>query len=129
MKARRENMQPVTTIDISIVILPSILLGVVIGYFIGEMRSLRVIDRILLSIIASSISGVIISLLLNSIVPITTFSVVLSAMSVLGGLILGLWYNWTSPAEPSPKSHIIYEYDDDEFDREIDQALGRENRA
>lgn len=127
MRARRENMQPVTTVDISIVVLPSILLGVVIGYFIGEMKSLRVIDRILLSIIASTFAGVIIALLLNSILPTTTFSVVLSAMSVLGGLILGLWYNWTSPSEQSPKSHIIYEYDDDEFDREIDRALGRED--
>jgi hypothetical protein len=118
-------MQPVTTIDITTVVLPSILLGVLLGYFIGEMSSLRIIDRVVLSVLASSITGVIMSLLLNSILPLTTFTVFLSAISVLGGLILGLWYNWTPPSTPAPKHHIIYEYDDDEFEREIDQALGK----
>jgi hypothetical protein len=94
------------------------------GYFIGEMSSLRMIDRIVLSIIVSSISGIILSLLFNYILPVTTFSVFLAAISVLGGLILGLAYNWKSPRETAKKSHIIFEpYDDEDFDREIEESL------
>jgi hypothetical protein len=117
-------MQPITTLDITTVAFPSILLGILLGYFIGEMTSLRLIDRVGLALIASALSGIIISLLLNSIIPITAFEVLLSSISVLGGLIIGLSYNWTPPPESSRRSHIIYEpYDDEDFEREIEESL------
>ena len=120
----KSTLQPVTTIDITTIILPSILVGLMFGYFIGEMSSLRMTDRIALSIIVSSISGFILSLLFNYIIPITAFSVFLAAISVLGGLIVGLWYNWTPPRETTRRSHIIYEpYDDEDFEREIEESL------
>lgn len=118
-------MQPITTIDITIIILPGILIGAAFGYAIGEMSSLRIFERIILSVVASTLLGIILSLFFNYLLPITTFSVFLSVISVLGGLILGLSYNWTPPPERSRKSHIIYEpYDDEDFEREIEESLG-----
>jgi hypothetical protein len=117
-------MQPLTNVDISVIVFPSIFLGVMFGYFIGEMVSLRMIDRGVLSLIVSSISGIIISLLLDYLIPITALEVLLSSISVLGGIILGLVYNWTPPPEPARKSHIIYEpYDDEDFERELNESM------
>ncbi|RDE15947.1 MAG: hypothetical protein C4K48_02875 [Candidatus Thorarchaeota archaeon] len=118
-------MQPINTLEISTVILPSILLGVMLGYSIGTMRSYGIARRAALVLILSIISGVILLIPLAYVVPISTFTVLLSSLSVLGGAILGLFYNWTPPVEPVRKSHIIYETDDDEeFDREIKESLG-----
>jgi len=88
------------------------------------MKSLRMTERIVLAIIISTIFGVIFALLYNYILPISYFSVFLAAISFLGGLILGLGYNWPESSEPPRSSHIIYEpYDDEDFDREIEEAL------
>jgi hypothetical protein len=46
-------------------------------------------------------------------------------LAYAGGYILGMALNWKSPPKSGPKSHIIYEPDDDDdFDREIEEALG-----
>jgi hypothetical protein len=117
-------MQPITTIDITIVVFPSILLGIMFGYLIGELTSLRLIVRVGFSLIASILCGVILSLLLNSFVPISVLEVLLSSISVLGGIIVGLGYNWTPPPELGRRSHIIYEpYDDEDFEREMEESL------
>jgi uncharacterized protein YacL len=117
-------MQPMTTLDISFIVFPSILIGTVLGYSIGTMVSLRMIDRVAISLIACSISGVIISFLLSYIVQITASEVLLSAISVMGGIILGLVYNWTPPPKASRTSHIIYEpYDDEDFERELNESM------
>jgi hypothetical protein len=110
-------MQPMTTLDISFIVFPSILIGIVLGYYIGTMGSLRTIDRAAISLITCSFSGVLISFLFSYIIQITILEVLLSAISVLGGIILGLVYNWTPPPEASQISHIIYEpYDDEDFE-------------
>lgn len=120
-------MQPVTTIDISIIILPSILLGVLFGYFVGEMTRLSMTNRAILSIVLSIIGGTFISFLLSSILTISLLTIFLSITAALGGIILGIWYNWTPPSKTIAASHIIYEYDEEEeFEREVDRALGRE---
>lgn len=118
-------MQPINTLEISTVILPSILLGVMLGYSIGTMRSHRIAGRAVLTLILSITSGLILSIPLAYFVPISTFTVLLSSLSVLGGAILGMFYNWTPPEEPARKSHIVYDADDDEeFDKEIKESLG-----
>jgi hypothetical protein len=118
-------MQSMTTIDIMIVIMPSVLLGFALGYIIGEMNRLRTIYRIALSVVSSPICGVIISLLFDSLFPVTPIMILLSTTSVVGGLILGLWYNWTPSLESATMNHIVYEYDDDEFEDELERSLGR----
>jgi len=118
-------MQPINTLEISTVILPSILLGVILGYSMGTMRSYGIAKRAALTLILSIIGGAILLIPLAYFLPISTFTVLLSSLSVLGGAILGLFYNWTPPEESVRKSHIIYEADDDdEFDREIRESLG-----
>lgn len=81
-------------------------------------------ERIVLAIIISALFGVILALLFNYTLPISYFSVFLGEISFLGGLILGLGYNWPESSEPTRRSHIVYEpYDDEDFDREIEEAL------
>ena len=117
-------MQPITNLDIAIIVFPSILLGILFGYFIGEMRGLRMMDRVALSLIACVIGGIVVSFLLNYLMQITTLTTLLSSISVLGGIILGLAYNWMPPEESARRSHIIFEpYDDEDFEREIEESL------
>lgn len=118
-------MQPITNLELTAIVFPSILLGIMLGYFIGTMRSLRIVGRAALSLVLSIIGGVIFSLLFDFFIPISTYTVLLSTISILGGAILGLVYNWIPPDEHVRENHIIYESDDDEeFDREIKESLG-----
>jgi len=124
-------MQVTPTLDIALIGLPALLLGLIIGYVIGGMPNLRLIDRIGLGIIISGIGGLIFSLLVSFFVPITSLETITSLemmfimLAFIGGYVLGLFLNWTPPVDSGPKSHIIYEPDDDDaFDREIDEALG-----
>ncbi len=88
------------------------------------MKSLRMAERIVLAIIISAIFGVILAILFNYTLPISYFSIFLAEISFLGGLVLGLGYNWPEASEPTRSSHIIYEpYDDEDFEREIEEAL------
>jgi len=46
-------------------------------------------------------------------------------LAFAGGYGLGMFLNWAPPINTKPKNHIIYEPDDDDdFDREIEEALG-----
>ncbi len=50
-------------------------------------------------------------------------------MAFGGGFIFGAGIHWDSPAQPKPKSHIIYESeDDDAFDREIEKVFEPDNQ-
>ena len=51
-------------------------------------------------------------------------------LSYLGGYALGAVANWAPLPEKPAKRHIIYEPDDDdEFDREIEEAMGSDFKA
>jgi hypothetical protein len=118
-------MQVAPTLDIALVGLPGILLGVMAGYFIGGIPSLRLIDRIALGIIISGAGGLILSFAIGSFLLIGPLEIIFVVLSFAGGYILGLFLNWKSPVETKRKQHIIYESeDDDAFDREIEEALG-----
>jgi hypothetical protein len=118
-------MQAPPTLDIALVGVPGLLLGLVIGYVIGGMPSFRVLDRIFLGIVISGIGGLVLSLVINFFIPITSLEIFFIVLAFLGGYILGLFLNWTPPIKTETKQHIIYEpEDDDAFDREIEEALG-----
>ena len=118
-------MQATPTLDIALLGLPGLFLGLVIGYSVGGMISLRLIDRIGLGIVISGVGGLILSLLISFFIPITSLVMMFVVLAFVAGYGLGLFFNWTPPVETGPKSHIIYEPDDDEaFDREIEEALG-----
>lgn len=120
-------MQGGPSLDVAALGLPGIVLGLVIGYTIAGMQNLRVIDRLLLGIVISSIGGLILSLAISIFIPMGSLEMLFVILSFLGGYILGLVLNWESPHSSKPNHHIIYEPDDDdddEFDREIEDALG-----
>jgi hypothetical protein len=118
-------MQVAPTLDIAFIGLPGLFIGLVLGYLIGGMKSLRIIDRFGLGLAISGVGGLILSLLMSFFIEISPLSMLLVVLAFGGGYILGLSLNWKSPFKPSPKHHIIYEPDDDDaFDREIEEALG-----
>ncbi|MGY5858845.1 MAG: hypothetical protein RTU63_05710 [Candidatus Thorarchaeota archaeon] len=118
-------MQVGPTLDIALIGIPGILLGLLFGYIIGGMPSLRVVDRIGLGIIISGAGGLVLSLAINFFYPIGPLEMMFVVLAFAGGYILGLFLNWKSPIRTKPKQHIIYEPDDDDaFDREIEEALG-----
>ena len=63
-------------------------------------------------------------------IPITTFEVILIILSYFGGYALGAVANWAPLPEKPPKRHIIFEPDDDDdFDKEIEEAVGGDFKA
>ena len=130
-------MQGTPNIDVAILGVPGILIGLVLGYIIGGMTSLNFSYRIGLGIVFSSFGGMITALVFSSdpirdFLPFVVgpFEFILIIVSYLGGYILGAVSNWAPLPEKPAKRHIIYEPDDDEdFDREIEEALGGDFKA
>ncbi|MBN2229384.1 MAG: hypothetical protein JW779_07290 [Candidatus Thorarchaeota archaeon] len=117
-------MQPTSILDIAYISAPSLIVGMILGYVFGDLGTLRSIQRIGLTIFSSIWGGLIIAILLAPFFTVGTFEILISIVSFLGGSIIGLSSNWTPPKEKSRKSHIIYEPDDeDDFDRQIEEAL------
>lgn len=118
-------MQAPPTLDIALIGIPGLLIGLLIGYVIGGMPSFRLIDRIVLGTIISGLGGLILSLVINFFIPIFTLEMIFIILAFGGGYGFGLFLNWKPPSDSGPKSHIIYEpEDDDAFDKEIEEALG-----
>ena len=104
--------------------IPSLFVGVGLGYIVGGMKSLKSSDRLLLGLASSTIGGLAIVLALTAFRPFSSSGVILSILAFGGGFIFGAGTHWDAPAEPKPKSHIIYEHeDDDEFDSEIEEVF------
>lgn len=132
-------MQFTSPTDASILGVPGLFVGLVLGYILGGMTSLNFNYRIGLGIIVSFFAGLITSLLfisdpINSFLPeslsVRTFEVIFIILSYLGGYALGATANWAPLPEKAPKRHIVFELDDDdEFDREIEEAMGGEFKA
>ena len=118
-------MQVLQTLDIAVIGIPSLLIGLIIGYLVGGQSSLRVIDRFGLGIMVSGIGGLILSLAMSFYIPLQSPEILFIVLAFAGGYTLGLFLNWAPPKNTKPKNHIIYEPDDDDaFDREIEEALG-----
>jgi len=118
-------MQVTPTLDIALIGIPGLFLGLALGYMIGGMGNFRSVDRIGLSIVISGVGGLILSLVISFFISITSLETGFIILAFIGGSILGLVLNWTPMVGSGPKSHIIYEPDDDDaFDREIEEALG-----
>jgi len=130
-------MQGTPTTDVAILGVPGLLIGLVLGYVLGGMSSLSFNYRIGLGFIISVFGGFITGLLfiaeplsLYLTFPVGTFELVFMILSYLGGYILGAVSNWAPLPEKPPKRHIIYEPDDDDdFDREIEEAMGGDFKA
>ncbi len=109
--------------------IPSLIVGIGFGYIVGGMKSLKSSDRLLLGLASSTIGGLAVVLALTAFLPFSSSGVVLSILSFGGGFIFGAGTHWDAPAKLKPKSHIIYEpEDDDEFDREIKKVFEPDNQ-
>ena len=130
-------MQVIPTLDVAILGVPGLLIGLFFGYVLGGMTSLSFDYRIGLGIIISFFGGMITSLIGYTLftmgflfIPITTFEVILIILSYFGGYALGAVANWAPQPEKPPKRHIIFEPDDDDdFDKEIEEAVGGDFKA
>ena len=105
--------------------IPGLLIGFGVGYVIGSQKNLSTRDRIGLMALIGAIGGLIISLAITTVFPLTSLDVFLGILMCIGGTAFGGAINW-EPAPPKlPESRILFEpEDDDEFDREIEEALG-----
>jgi hypothetical protein len=119
-------MQPVASYDRLIYGAPGLLIGFILGYFIGGTKSLSVRDRIILGVAITFIGGLLLILALGAFIAVGTFEVGLSIVSTGAGFGLGLATNWEPPEEPEFKTRMVFDpvEADEEFDRQIDEALG-----
>ena len=125
-------MQAPPTLDMAILGVPGVIIGLGLGYYFGGYESFRAIDRIGMGIISSIFAGVITAFLIMTYwIILTTFEVIFIVLSYFGGYVLGAVSNWAPTPEKPPKSHIVYEPDDDDeaFDREIEDALSGEYKS
>ncbi len=130
-------MQGIPNVDVAILGVPGILLGLLCGYIFGGMTSLSFNYRIGLGVIISFFGGLITGLLfisepLVSYLPfeVGTFEMILMILSYFGGYALGAVANWAPLPEKPAERHIIFEPDDDDdFDREIEDALSGANNS
>jgi len=107
--------------------IPPVLVGLIIGYAIGGSPHLSIRERIGFAVVICLLGGLTLSVLMFAWLPVTTQSVLFGIISFAGGYAFGTIYHWRPPEKPASKQHVIFEPEDDEdFDREIDKALGRD---
>jgi len=130
-------MQGIPTTEVTILGLPGLLIGLLFGYILSGMTSLNFNYRVVLGLVISLFGGLITGLVfisppLNAYITFSVgpFEYLFMILSYLGGYTLGAISNWAPLPEKPRKSHIIYEPDDeDDFDREIEEAMGSDFKA
>jgi hypothetical protein len=104
--------------------MPGLLIGFGVGYVIGSQKNLSTRDRIGLMVLVGAIGGLIVSLSIMTVFPLTSLDIFLGILMCIGGTAFGGSINWESSPPKLPQSHILFEPEDaDEFDREIEEAL------
>jgi hypothetical protein len=105
--------------------IPPVLGGLVIGYAIGGSSHLSIRERIGLAVVICFLGGFMLSVLMFVFLPVTTQTVLFGIISFAGGYVFGAVYHWSPPERAASRPHVVFEpEDDEEFDREIDKALG-----
>lgn len=120
-------MQTAPSLDLAFLGIPGIIIGVVIGYILGDMDTLTLMYRVLIGGFINIIGGIILSLLISQfLLALDSLEMVFIILSLIGGFFLGMFLNYSPHLNSSKRNHIIYELDDDdeEFDRQIEEALG-----
>ncbi len=103
----------------------AVITGLGAGYVIGGQSTLRPLDRILLGSICGLIGGLIVGFLVGFFIAPGEASLLMAVFSSLVGAVFGVAINWKQTPAKTPKSHTYFEPDDDdEFDRQIEDALG-----
>jgi len=102
-------------------------IGLGIGYTLGGVTKFSQGFKMTAMPIMSIIGGYVLAASFALSLSVEWNLVILSILSFLGGGILGMVVNWKATAEEPSKRAIIFAPEDDEdFDREIKEALGDE---
>lgn len=119
-------MQAAPSFYLALIGLPGILLGMLLGYVFGGMKSLRLTDRACLGLITSFMAGITISLILAVYIEISTLEMLVIISSFFGGYVIGALSNWAPTPKPRKKRRVVFdpESEDEEFDRQLEEALG-----
>ncbi|MHA2142027.1 MAG: hypothetical protein ACXADC_08270 [Candidatus Thorarchaeota archaeon] len=108
--------------------LPGLVIGFLAGYILGASKSLSTRDRFFISLAVGLFGGVIIILVLSTIgiTGVSSVEILLSIMATFGGIGVGAAMHWEPFAPPPPKRHVTFdpEEDDEEFDRQMKEAMG-----
>jgi hypothetical protein len=114
--------------------LPGLMIGFLMGYVLGASKSLSTRDRFFITLAAGLFGGVIITLVLltTGLIEVgpeetdLSIMVLLSIMATFGGIGVGAVMHWEPFAPPPPKRHVTFdpEEDDEEFDRQMKEAMG-----
>lgn len=116
--------------------LPGLVIGFLVGFILGASKSLSTRDRFFISLTVGLFGGVIITLLLltTGLIVVSpdedparlSLMFLLSIMTTFGGIGVGAVLHWEPFAAPPPKRHVTFdpEEDDEEFDRQIKEAMG-----
>ena len=103
----------------------ALFIGLVFGFILGSMEDISSNYRIGLGLIVSFFGGMISSLFFLSGNLDSSLMMIPGILACLGGCVLGAIASWVPPSAKPPRRYIIFEPDeDDEFDREIEEALG-----
>lgn len=110
-----------------IFLVPSLLVGLGSGYVIAGQAQLGVRSRVAMIVSFGLIGGLILGLFLVAFTTVTgTYFFGLQILSCIGGTIVGAASNWIPAGESRSTSYVFFDPDDDEeFDRQIDEALGK----
>ena len=120
-------MQTAPSLNLAFLGIPGLFIGLIIGYILGEIDSISAGYRILLGLFVNVVVGLILALFISvTFYMMGSLEIVFIVLSLLGGFGLGLFLNWKPYFNTSRKNHIIYdpEDDDEEFERQIKEALG-----
>lgn len=105
--------------------LPALLVGLLAGYSFGGHKSLTRAERIGFGFVICVLSGLVMTFLLAPFAPVSMPNVLIQVLSFSAGYVFGALNNWAPIESRAPKRHVVFEpEDDEEFDREVDKALG-----
>ncbi|TFG10693.1 hypothetical protein EU538_01180 [Candidatus Thorarchaeota archaeon] len=107
-------------------LIPSLLIGMGSGYVIAGQIQLSVRNRVAIIISVGFMGGLIIGMILVAFTSVSgTYYFFLQILSCTGGTIVGAASNWAPVREPSSTHYVTFDPDDDdEFDRQIEEAMG-----
>ncbi|RDE12784.1 MAG: hypothetical protein C4K49_09540 [Candidatus Thorarchaeota archaeon] len=104
---------------------PALLIGLLAGYSFGGHKSLTRAERLGFGLVICVLSGLVMTFLLAPFAPVAMPNVLVQVLSFSFGYVFGAFNNWAPIESRAPKRHVVFEpEDDDEFDKEVDKALG-----
>ncbi len=104
---------------------PALFVGLLAGYSFGGHKSLTRVERIGFGFVICVLGGLVMTFLLTPFAPVSMPNVFVQVLSFSVGYVFGALNHWAPTESSARKRHVVFEpEDDEEFDREIDKALG-----